>query len=68
MADLKKQKEGPHDVLKRIKYKSHTKDVRYINPGEEQVDFAHLSDADYQLLLKMNVIRPATAAAKGGKS
>lgn len=61
-----KDKTKPHDIVKMtVKYRSHLDGERYIKPGEEQVTFEHLSDADYILMRRKNLIRPAveTAAA-----
>ena len=61
-----KDKTKPHDIVKMtVKYRSHLDGERYIKPGEEQVPFDHLSDADYILMRRKNFIRPAveTAAA-----
>ncbi len=57
-----KNKEKKHDVLKRLKYRSKLPGERYIDPGQEQVTFDHLSDADYLLLLRKHIIRPAAPA------
>lgn len=62
MASKKRPQDGLHDVLVRIKYRSHLEGERYIDAGAEQVTFEHLSDADYQLLLMKKIISPATAS------
>ena len=62
-----KDKSKPHDIVKMtIKYRSRLDGERYIKPGEEKVPFDHLSDADYILMRRKNLIRPAveTAAPK----
>lgn len=48
-----------HEILFRLKYKSHTPEARYIDPGQEQVTFEHLADADYLKLRKKRFIQPA---------
>lgn len=63
MANKKRPQDGPHEVLRRIKYRSHLEGERYIDPGVETPPFDHLSDADYQLLLMKKIIRPVGAAA-----
>lgn len=67
MAIDPKDKTKPHDIVKMtIKYRSHLEGQRYIEPGAETVTFEHLSDADYILMRRKNLIRPVaeTAAAK----
>jgi hypothetical protein len=59
----KRPQDGPHEVLTRIKYRSHLDGERYIEAGAEQVTFEHVSDADYQLLLMKKIIKPVTAVA-----
>lgn len=54
--------DGPHEILSRVKYRSHLTGQRYIDPGVETPTFEHLADADYQLLLIMKIIRPVDAA------
>jgi hypothetical protein len=55
--------DGPHEVLTRIKYRSHLPGERYIDPGAETPTFEHLDDTGYQLLLMKNIIRPVGAGA-----
>lgn len=55
--------DGPHEVLQRIKYRSHLSEQRYIDPGTETPTFEHLDDVGYQLLLTMKIIRPVGQAA-----
>lgn len=59
-----KDKTKPHDIVKlTIRYRSHLDGERYIKPGEEAVPFDHLSDADYILMRRKNLIRPALGTA-----
>ena len=69
MADISKQKSKPHEVLKRIKYRSGYADSRYIDPGEEVVTMEHLDDSGYALLVKLKYIAPVKtkSPAKDGK-
>jgi hypothetical protein len=66
MAIDPKDKTKPHDIVKMtIKYRSKLDGERYIAPGAEQATFEHLSDADYILMRRKNLIRPvAEVAAK----
>lgn len=60
-----KDKTKPHDIVKMtIKYRSHLDGQRYIEPGAETVTFEHLSDADYVLMRRKNLIKPAAEPAK----
>jgi hypothetical protein len=55
--------DGPHEILRRIKYRSHQEGERYIDAGAETPTFDHLSDSDYQLLVMKKIIRPVGAGA-----
>ncbi len=68
MASKKRPQDGLHDVLARIKYRSHLDGERYIDPGTEQVTFEHLDDTGYQLLLMKNIIKPVGGAPKDEES
>jgi len=67
---IEKQKAQPHQVLKRIKYKSGQPGQRYIDPdpkkdwAKEKVTFEHLDNTGYATLLKARRIAPV----KGGSS
>lgn len=57
------EKTKPHNILKRIKYRSHLDGMRYINPGQEVVPFDHLSDRDYTMLRRKRIISPVVEIA-----
>ncbi len=61
-------KSKKHDVLKRVKYASHfdKKKTEYLDPGQKQVTLEHLSDTDYELLIRKRVYK--LAEKQGGKS
>lgn len=70
---LEAQKARPHEVLKRIKYKSGQEGQRYIEPdaskdwSKEKVTFEHLDAAGYATLLKARRIKPVATSGKGDK-
>jgi len=78
VAKFKEEQKLPHVILKRVKYRSHLPDERYIDPGTgELVTFKHIADwRNYKALRDGGHIRLATAeeikaadtAAKGGKA
>jgi hypothetical protein len=81
VAKYQEEQKRPHVILRRVKYRSHLPDERYIDPGTgELVTFEHIADwRSYKALRDGNHIRLATAEeikaaetaakeTKGGKS
>lgn len=72
---LEKQKTGPHQILKAIKYRSKLEGARLVKPDPDTdwakagVTFEHLDTADYAMLIKTRRIAPVTAVTgKGDKA